>query len=252
VGIGDWLLKPASKPNALRLEAAAAPAMSEFHTTLQGLVVSSRLLDGSFSAEKALAVAAIFRARQMNADTLSSLPVTTGDGLVPAPNAEQDTQDFVSDIVLGMLDYGEAYIEVKANGDMRVMNPSGMAVDWEDVGAQTGRRLYTYHGRPMRTVGLARNLLVAAMNRGANALKGRGPMQSKRIAGLIAEQEYSQEYYENNAQPTGTLEHPGVLTPKEAKALYDAWLAGQAERSTGVLSGGLKYNPESFNPSVSD
>ena len=228
--------------------------VQQYHSdTLKNLVVSSQLQSfGGFGVSKALGVAAIFRARQMNADTISGLPVKAGDSLVPAPNEDQDTQDFVSDTVLSMQDVGDAYWDLDARGNLRVLNPSGMHVDWSDPGTQSGRRLYTWNGNSRRTTGFGRNLVVVSVNRGPSDLTGRGPMQSARIRGLIAEQEYSQEYFENNAQHTGALVHPGVLDATEAQALYDQWMMGQRERTTGVLSGGLDYKPLSFNPSDSE
>jgi phage portal protein BeeE len=77
---------------------------------------------------KALAVASIFRARMMNADTIASLPVKVGESLVPAPNDSQDTYGFVHEIVLSLQDVGDAYVRKFSNGDLRVLDPSKMEV----------------------------------------------------------------------------------------------------------------------------
>ena len=196
----------------------------------------------------ALSVAAIYRARQINADTLGSLPVMAGKGLTGAPNATQDTQEFIVETVLSMQDVGEAYWEVY-QGNLRVLHPSKMQVAWD---TKETTRLYEYDGRKMRTEGMARNLIVIPMNRGPQDLRGVGPMKSARIRGLIAEQKYSQEYFENHAQHTGALTHPGVLTSDEATKLYEQWTQGQDKRTTGILSGGMDYKPLSFNPQDSE
>ena len=224
--------------------------VDSFHQSLQSLVISSALQSQPQSTAKALSVAAIYRARMMNSDTLSSLPIRTVNGTVlPAPNAAQDFQEFVAEIVLAMQDFGDAFVRVDSKGDATVLQNQRMDVEWDASGT---KRVYSYDRVRLRTEGVARNLWVVSMNRGAADLRGAGPMQSKRIAGLIAEQEYSQQFFQNNAQHTGALVHPGELTPDESKALYDAWVAGQSERSTGVLSGGLDYKPMSFNPSDSE
>jgi HK97 family phage portal protein len=99
----------------------------------------------------------------------------------------------------------------------------------------------------MRTTGAGRNLLVLSINRAREDLTGTGPMQSERIRGLIAEQRYVQEYYENAAMPSGTLNHPSPLSPEEAELLRVKWEEINAKRSTSVLSGGIEYKPLSFN-----
>ena len=230
----DWLVKPAPVPTE--------------HSSLASLVVSSQAQALFGRNHRALAVAAIYRARQLNADTLGSLPVKAGDGLVPAPNKYQDTQEFVVETILSMQDNGEAYWRV-TRGEMRVLDPSLMEVDWNKARTQ---RTYTYDGKRLRNWGIDPSLYVLPINRAVGDLKGQGPMQSGRIAGIIAEQAYVQSYYENSAQPTGLLSHPGVLTETEAKAFLDQWEKGQETRSTGVLSGGLEYRPMSFNPSDSE
>ena len=196
---------------------------------------------------KALAVAAVYRARQMNADTLGGLP------LRPAVGGElEDTDQLVIETVLSLEDIGEAYWAVTTRGDIDVLDASPMQVSWSSFSYADRKRVYVYEGRKMRTEGVARNLVVLSLNRRPQDLVGVGPMQSGRIAGLIAEQAYSQEYFENNAQPTGTLEYPGILTAPEAKTLFDAWEAGQSSRTTGITSGGLTYNSRSFNPQDSE
>lgn len=239
MGFVEWLNKPAPIPGR---------DVDTFSSSLASMIVSTEL-QTAWTSAKALSVAAIFRARQMNADTLSSLPVKAGDSLVTAPNRDQDTQEFVAETVLSMQDAGEAYWSISPKGELKVLDHGRMVVTWNP---DRTRRIYTYENRVLRATGFGPNLVVIPMNRGAGDRTGNGPLQSKRIAGLIAEQEYSQEYFENNAQHTGALTHPGVLTGKEAKVLYDQWMLGQENRTTGVLSGGMDYKPLSFNPQDSE
>jgi HK97 family phage portal protein len=236
------------------LENGSSPApvvderVERFNASLKSLVVSSAAQAAMQYPTKAMAVASIFRARMMNADTLGSLPVRVGESLVGAPNETQDTQEFVVETVLSMQDVGEAYWKIDGKG-VYVLNPARITASWSE---DWTTRLYEYDGRKMRTAGMSRNLIVIPMNRAAGDLTGSGPMQSNRIAGLIAEQKYSQDYFENNAQHTGALTHPGILTAEEAKKLYDQWTLGQENRTTGILSGGMDYKPLSFNPQDSE
>ncbi len=242
MGILAWLNTPAPIPGR---------DIDSFSHTLQSLRIATALQNGGWRQQKALSVAAIFRARQMTADTLGSLPVRAeGNGLVPAPNAEQDSAQFVTESVLSLQDHGEAYWQVDpTNGDMFVLDPNGMDVVWNSANTE---RLYEYNGRRLRTRGAVPNLVVLSLNRGAGDTTGVGPMGSDRIRGLIAEQVYSQSFFENQAQPTGILAHPGVLDAKESKALYDQWTEGQSSRTTGILTGGMTYNALSFSPQDSE
>ena len=133
------------------------------HSTLAELIVSDQLQALSLQQSRQLSVAAILRARQMNADTLSSLPVKTGQSLVPAPNSRQDSQEFVAETVLAMQDYGEAYWRLSPNGDLTPLANGDVVVTWNT--ART-LRLYSYKGVKLRPRGISRNLIVLPVNRG--------------------------------------------------------------------------------------
>jgi len=226
----------------------APPAVeADFHdSSLASLILQTELQQLSAANDAALSVAAIYRARQILADSLSALPVNVGASLVPAPNSLQDTQQFIAETVLSMEDSGDAYWRVTADG-IKVLPYQRMVVVWSDTQAINRRRVYKFDNQVMRTNGLARNLIVLSMNRGANDLTGIGWLESGRIPGLIAEQKYSQEYFENNGQPSGVLKVPGQLTKDEAKLLKQQWDANHHHRSTAVISSAMDYMPTSFN-----
>lgn len=217
--------------------------------SLATLIVADRVKDWPYRQRRALVVAAVFRARQLVADTVSSVPILTATGEpVPAANGEQDLADFADETMYDLIDHGEAYWLTSPNGDLEVAYYGDMIVEWDEP---KRRRLYTYRGRPLRTVGLNPRLIVVAINRARQDLRGSGPMQSERIRGLVAEQLYSQEFFENAAQPTGTLQHPSPLTATESAKLRRQWEEAHAKRHTAVLSGGIEYKPLSFNPNDS-
>ena len=222
------------------------------HSTLAELIINDELQRISLSRSRALAVAAIYRARQMNADTLGSLPLRpVGDdaGVVPAPNARQSTREFVIETVLSMQDKGDAYWRIQPNGDLDVLWPTDMRVTWN---ADRTRREYRYRTDALlRPEGIGRNLVVLSLNRSADDLTGAGPMESGRISGLIAEQAYSQEYFENNGNPTGILAATREITADEAKLLKESWVAARAIRQPAVLGAGLTWDPSSFSPNDS-
>jgi len=221
-------------------------------TTLPDLIVATQLQQQSLNTSRALAVAAVYRARQINADTLAALPVMAGASLVPAPNRFQDTQEFTSETVLSLQDHGDAYWHLTSTG-MRVLPFERMTVSWNSNRVINRRRVYKFENQIMRTEGISRNLIVVSINRGANDLTGFGWLQSERIRGIIAEQNYSQTFFENQGTPTGVLKVPGALTKEEADLLKRQWdTAHTGVRSTAVISATMDYTPTSFSATDSD
>ena len=157
--------------------------VDKFSSTLASLIVSDQLRSLTFQQSKALSVAAIFRARQMNADTLGSLPLKQG--------SVDNLSGIVTETILSLQDFGEAYWQINALGDIRVLDNSPMFVAWTAGRYADRKRVYTYEGRLMRTDGINPNLYVLSLNRRTQDLVGNGPMQSGRIAGLIEEHAYS-------------------------------------------------------------
>lgn len=248
----DWLLRPAPVPVAE-------------HSSLSSLVISSALQNANPYGSRDERVPAIVAARRMTVDTVAALPVADWDGVektkrpspvVTQPNPEETRQETMVQTMRALVDRGNAYWilddldEYGHPQTFRVARRHEVHPQWS---TNFRRRLYfTDNGRQWRTDGIAPNLAVIAIDRGPDDLEGRGPMQSPRIAGLVAEMMYSQEFFENNAKPTTLLKHPSVLTADEAKAFVEQWDAAQTRRGTGVLSGGLEHIETGFSPSDSD
>lgn len=218
-------------------------------------------------------VPSVYRARQMTVDTVSELPVVSMRDRRPAqnqpaivlhPNDEQTPQEFVAETVMAMVNDGVAYWKLSGWDDFghptsaQVAQSPEVMARWSIPERPTGRRHRLYfHGdgagqyRPLGS-SLFPDLAVIPLNRSANDLTGTGPMQSPRLRGLIAEMAYSQNYFEQAADPGGTLIHPGDLTQDEAQDLLEQWVAEKlGYRGTSVLSGGLTYKMEGFSPEQS-
>ena len=227
------------------------PDLSEHSSdSLADLIISDALQNLSVQRLAALGVAAIMRARQINADTLSSLPLKAGDSLVPAPNSFQDVQELVAETVLSLQDHGDAYWRVTSDG-FKVLPFERMTVTWSDTRSINRRRVYRFENQIQRTTGLTRNLVVLSMNRGANDLRGFGWLQSGRIQGVIAIDLYNQEYYENNAMPAGVMSVPVEPTKDEAKLLKAQVQESQRKRSLMIKPKTWDYDPMSFSPNDS-
>lgn len=201
--------------------------------------------------DEPLSVAAIYRARQMNASTVAALPLTLNGQPVPAPNAHQSWLQFVTECILAMEDHGEAYVYVSATQSLSVLPNRDVQAKWNN---DETIRLYE---RPNGSLfnddpaSMFRNLIVIPLNRGADDLTGVGPMESGRVQSVLAAQKFMAEYYENNAQPTGVLQVPSVMTSDEAAKLKSAWMESRVPRSPAVLSGGIQWTSEAFSPQES-
>ena len=203
---------------------------------------------GGTSRELSSEVAAIYRARTLTVDAMGSIPVyVDGNGRVPAPNATQTTSEFIRETVRSLVDCGDAYWRVSANGSVSVLKPSLMEVSWNTPNMDA--RIYTYNGQ---RVFPGVNMRVLSLDRGPEDLTGFGPMESDRIVGLIAEQRYSQQYYENNGNPTGILKTPGKLTQQEADKLKAQWVAARGVRTPAILGGGIEWSATSFSAQESE
>ncbi len=200
----------------------------------------------------AFGVASVFRARQMNADTLASLPLRVGDSLLPAPNRDQDTQGFVTETILSLQDHGDAYWRLDATGEIRVLPAEHMVVEFSHTErVEDRRRVYRFDNRVMRTAGVSRNLLVLSINRGPNDLTGFGPMQSKKVKSAVALVRYIDDYYISNAQPSGILSSPSKGTADEAKLLKESWLENVRARQPAVIFGDMEWKSTAFSPNDS-
>ena len=237
-------------PGFLRNLFSPPPVLTEDFSTLQDLIVAGRVQAGSTS-DAALSIAAVYRARSMNADTLASVPVRVGESLVPAPNATQSSAEFVTEIVLALEDNGDCYVSLDASGNMKVLSPGEVRVQWNDDATE---RLYLHPktNRRYRTTGLVPNLIVLTVSRGVSDLTGFGPMQNPRLEGVLAAQLYSSEYFKHHGKPSGILKVPAQPTKQEAKLLKAQWDDARAVRSTAIISQQMDYQATSFSPEDSE
>ena len=217
--------------------------------------ITEQIFDAIVQAQTAsgiggLGVAAIFRARQIIADTISSLPLKAGDSLVPAPNGDQDWQSFLSETVLSLQDTGDAYWHVGSDG-LRVLDAGEMVVRWSEWNGFTRRRIYEFRLREMRTAGVSKNLHVVSVNRSSHSETGLGWLESGRIRGIIAVDQYSQEYFENNAMPAGIMSTPKEPTQDEAALIKKQVLESQKSRSLMIKPTTWDFEASSFSPNDS-
>ena len=215
-------------------------------TSLEDIIISAALQDVWSSDSLALSVAAVYRARVLLADSLSSLSLTSGESLVPAPNRSQDWEQFIAELMLSMQDSGDGYIHLDGT-NLYVLPHKEMKVNWSEWAGFRRQRIYKFRDTVMRTEGMTPNLVVVSVNRSTSDLTGYGWIENPAILGIIAAQRYSDEYFKNNAQPSGVLKVPAMMSESEAKLLKQQWDNNHQTRQTAVISQAMDYQATSFN-----
>jgi phage portal protein BeeE len=198
---------------------------------------------------------ALKRARQMTADTVASLPpVAYRDGVPldeppamvrrPDPSLADD-REFVAETMLSLVDYGNCFwwitFDERRNQPIaaKILDPTIVDTVWDSH--RNRRHKIAGEFVPERQI---RHL---AMNRGVNDLIGSGPLQSQRLTGLAYMLQYSSDYFKEASDPSGILTDPFDNDPDEAADKLGQWEDGH-DRGTRMLSGGLKWTPNTMTP----
>ena len=161
-----------------------------------------------------------------------------------------------------LLLWGNAYCQIIRDGYGKVLAlypllPNRMSVKRDSV---TGEIYYTYTkyddtnpNFPNRiTYRLSKDDVFHVPDLGFDGLIGYSPIAVARnaVGMTIASDRYGASFFKNGAQPSGVLEHPGIL--KDPQKVRDAWNAayGGASNShkTAVLEEGMTYRQISINP----
>ncbi|MBR0380319.1 MAG: phage portal protein [Mogibacterium sp.] len=176
------------------------------------------------------------------------------------PNPEMTSFIFRETLMTHLLLYGNAYAQVIRNGKGEVialypLMPERMKVDRDD----NGQLYYEYSvsdadAPTMKgtTVKLNPMDVLHVPGLGFDGLVGYSPIaMAKNAIGLaIATEEFGSKFFANGANPSGVLEHPGVL--KDPSKIRDSWTqtfggSGNSNK-VAVLEEGMHYTPISISP----
>ena len=224
----------------------------------------------SVTERTALQQTAVYACVRIIAETIASLPLHfykyTDEGkekdythplyriLHDEPNPEMTAFVFRETLVSHLLLWGNAYAQIIRNGKGEILSlypllPNGMTVERSDV---TDEIFYTYMDTKGRMFRLAPSEVVHIPGLGFDGLIGYSPIaMTKNAIGLsIAAEEYGSKFFANSANPSGVLEHPGVL--KDPKKIRDSWneVYGGTSNShrVAVLEEGLTFKSISIPP----
>ena len=177
------------------------------------------------------------------------------------PNPEMTSFVFRETLMSHLLIWGNAYAQIIRDGAGRVVAlypllPDKMQVYRDDSGELY--YLYTKNSdenpnlRQYGQVRLSRYDVLHIPGLGFDGLVGYSPIaMAKNAVGIsLACEEYGASFFANGANPSGVLEHPGIL--KDPAKVRDSW--NEVYRGSGnahkiaVLEEGMKYTPISISP----
>ena len=174
------------------------------------------------------------------------------------PNPEMTSFVFRETLMSHLLIYGNAYAQIIRNGRGDVLGlyplmPDKMKVDRDEK----NRLIYIYSRydeanpnlKEQGDIILYADEILHIPGLGFDGLVGYSPIAlAKNAIGIsIACEDYGASFFGNNANPSGVLEHPGVI--KNPDKLRDAWhraYGGRNAHKVAVLEEGVKFTPISI------
>ena len=176
------------------------------------------------------------------------------------PNPEMTSFTFRETMMTHMLLWGNAYAQIIRDGKNGILGlypllPENMEVDRDEH----GEIYYIYHaytdekpGENNRDIYFRNDEIFHVPGLGFNGLVGFSPiaMMKNALGTTLAVEKYGSSFFRNGAQPSGVLEHPGVL--KDPSKIRENWsdVYGGANNAhkVAVLEEGMAYKPISLPP----
>ena len=228
--------------------------------------------------KSALQIATVYACVRLLAESVAALPLHlykyTGGGtgkeratdhplyriLYRQPNPEMTSFSYREAVMMHLLLWGNSYSQIIRDGKNGVLGlypllPENVEVDR----AENGEIYYIYHaytdetpGETNKDIYFKREEVLHIPGLGFNGLVGFSPiaMMKNALGTTLAVEKYGSSFFRNGAQPSGVLEHPGVL--KDPAKIRDNWSAvyGGANNAhkVAVLEEGISYKPISLPP----
>ena len=267
----------------LGLSPRDAPALPEITDNVRDsgqTFVFGRADSGERVDEKsAMQIATVYACVRLLAETVAGLPLHlyrfTDDSetekvrardhplyrlLYRQPNPEMTSFSFRETMMVQLLLWGNAYAQIIRDGKNNILSlyplmPDSVEVDRDEK----GRIYYIYHaysdevpGNNNRDIYFRYDEIFHVPGLGFNGLVGFSPiaMMKNSLGTTLAVEKYGSAFFKNGAQPSGVLEHPGVL--KDPSKIRENWtqVYGGANNAhkIAVLEEGMQYKPISLPP----
>ena len=275
MGFLEWLgISPRDEPEE------TLPEVTDYLRDSGQLFVFGRADSGERVDEKsALQIATVYACVRLLTETIAGLPLhlyrytdSVGTGkerasdhplyriLYRQPNTEMTSFSFWETMTTYLLLWGNAYAQIIRDGKNRILGlypllPENVEVDRND----RGEIYYIYHsftdevpGEHNRDIYFRYDEVFHVPGLGFNGLTGFSPiaMMKNALGTTLAVEKYGSSFFKNGAQPSGVLEHPGVL--KDPAKIRENWSAvyGGANNAhkVAVLEEGMQYKAISLPP----
>lgn len=228
--------------------------------------------------KSAMQIATVYACVRLLAESVASLPlhlyrVTNGEGgkekardhplykiLYRQANPEMTSFSFREVMMTHLLLWGNAYAQIVRDGKNGVLGlypllPENVEIDRDDG----GNLYYIYHaytdevpGENNKDIVFKREEILHIPGLGFNGLVGFSPiaMMKNALGTTLAVERYGSSFFRNGAQPSGVLEHPGVLkNPERIRQNWsDVYGGANNAHKVAVLEEGMSYKPISLPP----
>lgn len=228
--------------------------------------------------KSAMQISAVYACVRLLAETIAGLPLhlyryTDEDGnkerakdhplyklLYRQPNDEMTSFVWRETLMTHLLLWGNAYCQIVRDGKNTILGlypllPENVEVDR----SESGELFYIYHaytdevpGEKNKDIIFRKDEILHIPGLGFNGLIGFSPiaMMKNSLGTTLAVERYGASFFKNGAQPSGVLEHPGVL--KDPARVRDNWQAAYGGAANAyrvaVLEEGMSYKAISLPP----
>ena len=228
--------------------------------------------------QSAMQISTVYACVRLLAETVAALPLHLyrytdgGKGkesafdhplyriLYRQPNDEMSSFIWRETMMTHLRLWGNAYSQIIRDGRNNVLGlypllPENVEVDRDEQ----GQLYYIYHaytdevpGEQNQDIYFRKDEILHIPGLGFNGLVGFSPiaMMKNSLGTTLAVEKYGASFFKNGAQPSGVLEHPGVL--KDPQKIRDNWTAvyGGANNAhrVAVLEEGMAYKAISLPP----
>lgn len=277
MGLLEWMgfAKPRDAPE----DRPAVPEVTDNVRDSGQTFIFGRADSGERVDEKsAMQISTVYACVRLLAESIAGLPLHlyryTGEDeekekaldhplykiLYRQPNPEMTSFTFRETLMTSLLLWGNAYAQIIRDGKNGVVGlyplyPENVEVDRDE----SGQIYYIYHaytdevpGENNKDIYLKREDVFHIPGLGFNGLVGFSPiaMMKNALGTTLAVEKYGAAFFRNGAQPSGVLEHPGVL--KDPAKIRENWSAvyGGANNAhkVCVLEEGMQYKAISLPP----
>lgn len=222
------------------------------------------------SQQSAYAIAPVFAAIRLIADTISTLPLDTFqrvDGSrvpfrpkpvwvdQPDPDPSHQRADHYQALIVSLLVSGESFTRIlRVRGEvvgLSILDPTRVQVRRNRDG-----RIEFAIDRGARVLPESEIVHITDLRK-PGALHGTSRVDTlKETLGLAKALElFSASFFGSGSTTSGVIEVPGEMTAEQAASLQEAWEAGhrglRRAHRPGILSAGATYKPTSVNPEQS-